>query len=237
MSDALLTLDPAPISPSGPVPPSVQADPASRDLSVRADATRGDAYYDAFYRDGGWKYSFWREFWWHRRNVVKRFKLRRGMDVLEIACGSGFHTNLLNRMGLRCVGIDRSRSGIEWARRHYPRSTYHRLDLRDDIPMPEGGYDAVLARGCSHYHYDLQTDQALDTTRRMLTFLKPGGVFIMVIVTDLSGRREPDKVWQNTLDDYRRHFSSFGSPWSVDWVGGMAVCGLWRAGEQPTSGA
>ncbi len=51
----------------------------------------------------------------------------------------------------------------------------------------------------------------------------------MIIATDLSGRREPGRIWQNTLDDYRGHFSSFSRPWSVDWAEGTAICALHNA--------
>jgi SAM-dependent methyltransferase len=195
-------------------------------MTVQADSKRADAFYGEFYRDGGWKYSFWKEYWWHRRHVVKRFGLRRGMRILEVACGTGFHTNLLNRMGFQCVGVDRSLVGIEWARKHYPRWAFHCSDITGEMPVEPGSFDAVLARGCSHYHYDLASGQALSTTTHLMRYLKPGGMFIMVIVTDLSGKREPGKVWQNTLEEYQRHFSSFGRRWSVDWVRGMAICGL-----------
>ena len=84
----------------------------------------------------------------------------------------------------------------------------------------------VIARGCSHYHYDLMDPIALETTRTLLRYLESGGVFVMIVVTDRSGRRDPDKIWQNKEEDYRRHFSSFGLEWSVDWVKGTAVCGL-----------
>ena len=203
-------------------------------MAVEADPTRADAFYDDFYKSGGWKYSWWREYWWHRRNVVKRFGLRRGMHILEVACGSGFHTNLFNRMGFTCIGVDRSRTGIEWARRNYPRSVFECGDITAEMPVEPSSFDAVLARGCSHYHYDLMSEQALGTTNHLMRYLKPGGVFIMVIVTDLSGRREPDKVWQNTLEDYQRHFSSFGKRWSVEWVKGMAVCGLFNEVTDPS---
>ncbi len=200
-------------------------------MPTQADPNRGDAFYSQFYRSGGWKYSFWKEFWWHRRNVVKRFGLRRGMQVLEVACGTGFHTNLLNRMGLRCTGVDRSKEGIDWAREHYPRWTYRCCDITADMPVELGSFDAIVARGCSHYHYDLQSEQAVHTTAHLQRYLKPGGVFIMVIVTDLSGRKAPDEVWQNRIEDYERHFASWGRKWSVDWVDGMAVCGLWNVPE------
>lgn len=195
-------------------------------MTVQADAERGDAFYNRFYADGGWKYAFWREYLWHRRHVVKRFGLRRGMRMLEVACGNGFHTNLFNRMGFCCIGIDRSQAGIEWARKQYPNTTYYCRDILGDLPVDEASFDVVLARGCSHYHYDLMSEQATRTTDHLMRFLKPGGVFVMVIVTDRSGRREPGKVWQNRLEDYERHFSSFGLAWSVDWHKGVAICGL-----------
>ncbi len=202
-------------------------------MNGQVNLERGNAFYEQFYRTGGWKYSFWKEYWWHRRNVVKRFNLRRGMRILEVACGSGFHTSLLNRMGFTCIGVDRSQAGIKWARSHFPRGVYHCGDVTGDMPVEPGSFDAVLARGCSYYHYDLITDRALSTTAHLMRYLKPGGVFIMVIVTDLSGRREPDKVWQNTLEDYQRHFSSFGMRWSVEWVAGMAICSLCKDPPEP----
>ena len=194
-------------------------------MAGEIDAKRGDNHYNNFYRTGGWKYSLWKEYRWHRRHFVKRFGLKRGTRVLEVACGNGFHTHLLNRMGFECVGVDRSEAGIAWAKTHFPRSTYHCCDLRN-MPFSPGRFDVIYARGCSHYHYDLLSDIALETTNTLMRYLKPGGMFIMAIATDLSGRRDPDKIWHNTLDDYRRHFSSFGKQWWVDWVKGMALCAL-----------
>lgn len=198
---------------------------------TESDSARADAFYNEFFRNGGWKYSTWREFWWHRRHVVKRFGLHRGMKLLEVACGNGFHTNLFRQMGFDATGIDRSTAGIEWARTHFPKSRYHCCDMFDELPVAEASFDVVLARGCSHYHYDLMTDKAIGTTNHLLRYLKPNGVFVMVIVTDLTGRRGPGSVWQNKLIDYEQHFSSFGRPWSVDWHKGMAICGLWNSPE------
>lgn len=216
---------------AAPTPPDLPVfdDPA------QADAARAEAFYSRFYRDGGWKYSFWREYLWHRRHVVKRFRLRRGMRMLEVACGNGFHTDLFRRMGFDCTGVDRCAAGIEWARAHHPKSRYVQGDVLGDMPVPRAAFDAILARGLSHYHYDLHSPQALATTRRLLDYLAPGGVFVMVIVTDLSGRREPGKVWQNTRRDYQDHFSAFHRPWSVDWHAGIAVCGLWNTPDPCTT--
>ncbi len=193
--------------------------------TVEAHEVRGIARYDEFYRTGGWKYSYWKESRWHRKHVIRRFGLKRGASVLEVACGSGFHTNMFTRLGFQAVGVDRSEEGIRWARAHYPMTEYHCRDLRE-LDFPPQSFDMVFARGCSHYHYDLMGRKALHTTASLMRFVRPGGLFVMIIVTDLSGRKEPDKIWHNALDDYRRHFAFFGQRFDVDWVDGMAVCAL-----------
>ena len=186
-----------------------------------------DAHYNEFYRDGGWKHSYRREYAWHKRNVARRFRLKRGMRMLEVACGAGFHTHVFNRMGFDCVGVDRSQSGIEWACEHHPKWTYHCCDFRA-MPFPPASFDIVFARGFSYYHYDLAGPESHEATDTLMAHLKPGGLFVMIIATDLSGRREPGKIWQNTLNDYHDHFSSFGRRWSVAAVDGIAICGLWN---------
>lgn len=194
-------------------------------MADHVDKDRGLTFYDRFYRTGGWKYSNWREYRWHRRHFVKRFGLRRGMNLLEVACGNGFHTNLLAGMGFRATGADISPEGINWAKQHYSKPTYVCCDMRE-MPFDAHWFDVVYARGCSHYHYDLSSSIALESTELLMRHLKPGGVFVMVIVTDLSGRKDPDSIWHNKLEDYRRHFSSFSGSWSVEWIDGMAVCGI-----------
>lgn len=200
-------------------------------MTVEADPSRGDAFYNEFYQDGGWKYSYFKEYRWHRRNVVKRFHLKKGSRLLEVGCGNGFHTDLFRRMGFDAIGLDRSETGIAWAKTHHPRSTYHCCDL-EDAPVQPGSFDIALARGLSSYHYNLMGEKAIDSTAGIMRFLKPGGLFVMVIITDLSGSREPNQVWQNRLNEYERHFALFGDQWSVDWVKGMAVCGLYNTGRK-----
>lgn len=195
---------------------------------------RGDAFYNDFYSRGGWRYSFLREYRWHRRHLVKKFGVRRGARALEIACGSGFHTNLLCRMGLDCAGVDRSAEGIRWAKEHYPKRAFHCCDFRA-MPFERESFDLILARGFSFYHYDLQSDDAIDATQAILRHIKPGGLFVMMILTDLSGRREEGKVWHNTIGDYERHFALFGRRSLVDWADGMAICGLWNDHQAPPS--
>ncbi len=199
-------------------------------MIVESNETKGDLFYEEFYKKGGWSYSYWREYWWHRKQIVKRFGLRRGMSLLDAGCGNGFHTHLFKRMGFQSVGVDRSRAGIEWAKKHYPETIYHCCDLFD-MPFAHNSFDVVLARGLSHYHYNLAGRKAITATAELLRFVKPGGLFSLVIITDLSGRKPVDDVWQNTLADYRKHMSLFSDEYQVDWYKGMAICSCRKEAE------
>jgi demethylmenaquinone methyltransferase/2-methoxy-6-polyprenyl-1,4-benzoquinol methylase len=179
--------------------------------------------YDDFYVSGGWRYSSVREWLLHRKILVKRFDLSRGLRMLEVACGNGFHTNLFCRMGFDCVGMDINASGIEYAKQKYPNRTYVHSDASTDLPFEESSFDIVITRGCSIYHYDLAGDAALGMTRNLMRYLKPGGRFILIIATDCSGRKPADDIWQNTLTDYRNHFETFDPDCTIDWYCGLSI--------------
>ncbi len=190
-----------------------------------ADA-KGTASYDAFYEAGGWQYNLLHDWWWHRRHFVKKFGLHRGDRVLEVACGTGFHTDLFCRMGLDCIGFDTCETAVRIARERYPNRRFFVGDARGDLPVEHESMDAVVTRGCSIYHYDLAAQPALDTTANLLRYLRVGGRFVLIIASDLSGRREAGKIWQNRLEEYRVHLSHFGSDQIIEWHKGMVVCGV-----------
>jgi len=185
-------------------------------------------YYDTFYAEGGWRYSLVREWWWHRRHFVRRFKLRRGMRMLEVACGMGMHTDLFCRMGFDCSGIDLCPTGISAAQQRYPRRDFRVADAKAALPWEPGSFDVIVTRGCSLYHYDLAAPGPRAATQNLWQYLKPNGLFVLIIVSDLSGSRDPVKIWQNRLEDYRMHFEPFDSACTVDWHRGLVICGARR---------
>ncbi|NOX59591.1 MAG: class I SAM-dependent methyltransferase [Planctomycetes bacterium] len=185
--------------------------------------------YDKFYAGGGWRYSRVREWWWHRKHLVRRFDLPRGLRMLEVACGSGFHTNLFCRMGFDCVGTDISATGIEVARQNYPGRNFVQGDATADLSFDEASFDIIITRGCSIYHYDLSGATALNMTRNLMRYIKPGGRFILIIATDLSGNKPVDNIWQNTLADYRAHFSKFDPQCTIDWYRRLAISSAIKA--------
>jgi len=192
-----------------------------------ADAST-PGFYDTFYANGGWRYGLLREWWWHRRHLVRRFGLRRGARMLEVACGMGFHTDLFCRMGFDCVGIDMCATGIAAARERFPRRTFEQADAKARLPFEMNSFDVIVTRGCSLYHYDLQAQGPRAATANLMRYLRPGGLFVLIIVSDLSGRRDPVKVWQNRIEDYQAHFAAFDPACTVAAHRGLVICGARR---------
>jgi SAM-dependent methyltransferase len=190
--------------------------------------TTTPSFYDTFYAEGGWRYGLVREWRWHRRQMVQRFGLRRGSRILEVACGMGFHTDLFCRMGFQCVGMDACATGIAAARERYPKREFHCADAKGALPFATDSFDVIVTRGCSLYHYDLGAAGPHAATANLMNYLKPGGHFILIIVSDLSGRRDPVKIWQNRLEDYRTHFERFDPQCSITWHRGTVICGARR---------
>lgn len=181
--------------------------------------------YDRYYaKDWHWRYDKLRGrlFEWvkMRFKILGRYGIKKGSRVLELACGQGYHVDLMRKFGMEVTGVDISREGIEFARRHFPKADYLHIDATEDLPFPKAHFDVIWSHGAGFFHYDVTDAETEATVRRHLSYLRPGGLYIVIIATDLSGRKPPGKtavVWMNTLDDYRSMLGRHGMPFTVEW--------------------
>ena len=162
--------------------------------------------------------------------------------MLEIACGQGYHVNLLRRMGHTVTGVDISEAGIDFARRHFPHDDYRRIDAALPMPFPEASFDLVWSHGAGFFHYCVTDDATAEIIRDHLRYVRPGGHYLVMIATDLSGSKpEPPQEpwafqWNHTLNDLRtmlaRH-SDVGEVVDVHWF----PVRRWVIGPRVPSGA
>lgn len=149
-----------------------------------------------------------------KKLIVKPLRLKKGLKLLEIGCGMGFHSNILSKMGFEVIGVDISKAGINYAKTHFPKTRYLHLDARNlSLEFEPDSFDIILSRGMSWYHYYLDgrgTFDAPSLTRDLFLLLRKGGIYILQIVTDFSGRRPDDDIHQNELKDYINLFNQFG---------------------------
>lgn len=90
--------------------------------------------------------------WKHGRGVVELLAPQPGERILDLGCGTGHLTNQIATAGVEVIGLDKSHSMIEEARRLYPDLRFEIADATDfhfDKP-----FDAVFSNAAIHWMKD-----------------------------------------------------------------------------------
>jgi SAM-dependent methyltransferase len=112
--------------------------------------------------------------------------IRRGQRALDVGCGPGALTaELVSRMGARSVwAVEPSASFAAAARQRLPEVDV-RLSAAEQLPFPDGTFDAAMAQLVVHFMAD-----PVAGLRQMGRVTRPGGV-IAACVWDHGGDRGP----------------------------------------------
>ena len=102
-------------------------------------------------------------------NFVRLTGLPAGARVVDLGCGSGVFTNVLQQRGYRCTGIDLSPTLIKIAREKYPGIHFLEGDI-EKLPFPDGQFDGVLLSGVLHHLPELSR-----CATEVMRILRPGG--------------------------------------------------------------
>lgn len=104
--------------------------------------------------------------------MMEAAEVGAGQKVLDIGCGAGHSTALINESGASVIGVDAAQGMIDHATK-----TLQGLDFRvgaiEDLAFDDDEFDVVFAANSVQYAADLDT--ALAELRRVC---KPGGVII-----------------------------------------------------------
>ncbi len=111
-----------------------------------------------------------------RKAAIQRAGLAPGMAVADIGCGTGYLAEALAPRVARVYAVDASPEMLAVAERNlaaFANVTYL-VAAGDQIPLPAGSLDAVLANMYLHHC----PDPAL-AIREMARLLRPGGVLVV----------------------------------------------------------
>jgi ubiquinone/menaquinone biosynthesis C-methylase UbiE len=100
-----------------------------------------------------------------------------GKDVLDVACGSGYGSQILARAGARSVvGVDLSPHAVEHAKAHHAADNlrFETGDAQSLSQFPDASFDAVVSFETIEHLPD--DHQYLRAVRRVL---RPGGTYIV----------------------------------------------------------
>jgi ubiquinone/menaquinone biosynthesis C-methylase UbiE len=119
---------------------------------------------------------------------MMRSAVPRGSKVLDLGCGPGETSALLMQRGYDVWGVDIAEPMIRHARERCGTDQFRLGDL-EDIPFPDGMFDAVVCLGAIEY---LDSDaKALGEIRRVLV---PGGTAILATPSAVSPLFLADRV-------------------------------------------
>jgi SAM-dependent methyltransferase len=114
--------------------------------------------------------------------------------VLDLACGPGFYTARLARVGCECVGIDFSPASIRHTRQTVGTEpelscTYHHADVRDGVFGD--GFDLVMMLYGQFNVFP--RNRGLEIVKRARAALKPGGSLLLEVQSAEQIRKAGEK--------------------------------------------
>jgi len=122
--------------------------------------------------------------------LIEKLELTAGDAMLEVGCGAGALCKAVHDRGIRVAGIDYTPRLVEICQKAIPEGDFHASEgARLDLPKKD--YDAVISH--SVFHYFPSEDYAVETFRRMVKHVRPGGIVALTDMHDANRREEHEK--------------------------------------------
>ena len=114
----------------------------------------------------------------HGEELIKNLPLKLNMKILDLGCGTGYHSALLADSvgpGGTVVAIDPNKSRLELAKIQYSRPNLLFIEA-NAITFPEDQYDLVFSNYVLHW-----IENKAAVLKKVLQNLKPGGQFAFIV--------------------------------------------------------
>ena len=145
-------------------------------------------------------------------------KVGRVNCALDLACGSGYGTDILRKAGYRVLGIDNNHESIFFAKKQYPKCDFIMNDL-NNFRIPERYNLIVLFEAIEHLRYD-DGIQLLNFIKRLLCDEK--SLFVLSTPRDINGKYNffhksewPYHNLKNILGSIFDEIEIFGQDWDT----------------------
>lgn len=149
-------------------------------------------------------------------NVVQVLRLPAGARILDIACGAGWLSQWLMRLGFHVTGVDMSTDLLSYARQriesdsllNIPSGDISALFVEHDVesnPLPErvGMFDAAIFESCLHHFYN-----PVNALAHVAQTLKEDGVAVLIEGENRDGQVKPEYL------QVMREFATLERPYS-----------------------
>lgn len=124
--------------------------------------------------------------------------------VLDVGCGGGRDSALLQEKGLNPIGIDLSIGLIEEAKKRHPKIDFRHANMLD-IPFPNDSFDGVWAHA-SLLHLETQEDVRIALSE-FSRITKAGGILHALVKAQTGDRKTA--IVADALSNHDRFFQYF----------------------------
>ncbi len=144
-------------------------------------------------------YKIERENWWYsaKRHLIEKILEKSGRkfeSALDIGCGVGANTEVLERFSKKTTGVDISKKAIDYAKQKHPSSRFL-LANATKLPFAKNSFDMVL---CSEVIEHVDDRKAIKEIHRVL---KPGGLLMLTVPAHM-------RLW-NFNDRFSHHLRRY----------------------------
>jgi SAM-dependent methyltransferase len=137
--------------------------------------------------------------------------LVRGKTILDAGVGIGRHAEVFASWGANLVGVDLSRSVEDACRNLKPFDNAVVLQANlADLPFKHGSFDIISSMGVLHH-----TPDTKEFTRKLVAFLKPGGMLTIWVYPLRFMRR---KQWVPIAQNIPLPAFHDWCSWIIDWL-------------------
>ena len=111
------------------------------------------------------------------KNLSDFLQIKQNANILDLACGNGRHSIILNRLGFKVTGVDLSNNSISIAKQHENKNLqFHVHDMRNKFGLETYDYIFNLFTSFGYFNSMNENVKMLNSINKML---KPKGILII----------------------------------------------------------
>jgi len=142
---------------------------------------------------------------------IKMFRPSKGMNILDVGCGTGSHLELYQRYGCNLYGLDLSPSMLEFARKRLGNNAQLDLGNATDMPYKDNKFDLVISMLALHEMTPETRQRVLSEIQRVL---KEDGHILLIdfhpgSYKPLQGWISKTIIFLSELAAGREHFKNY----------------------------